>query len=128
MEIATSMRKASIPKDIHSQFREPLVSPISAPVTAIITAAPAASDMIFTDDAMPIRSNGIQSRISARPGPYAIFTLVCMNIQTARRTPKLGASRMPINPNAAKTEPQIIKGTRRPSGDFVRSLMRPIVG
>ena len=68
-EMATIMAKASIPRVIHSQSSVAQVLPINAPVTAIITAPPAVSDMIFIDEAMPMRFNGTQSRIRANPGP-----------------------------------------------------------
>ena len=58
MEMATIKRKASIPSAIHSQSSDDAVFPINAPVMAIITAAPAASDMIFMDDAIPMRFSG----------------------------------------------------------------------
>ena len=67
-EMARIIKKARMPRVIHSQSRAPVL-PINAPVTAIITAPPAASDMIFMDEAMPMRFSGTQSLINARPGP-----------------------------------------------------------
>ena len=67
--IGSIRRDASIAKEIPFQSMPDPVLPISAPVTAIITAAPAASDIIFIEDAMPIRFSGTRSRIKASPGP-----------------------------------------------------------
>ena len=69
MEIGSIRRNASIPREIHVQSMSGSVLPIKAPVTATITAAPAASDSIFIEDAIPMRCSGTRSRIRANPGP-----------------------------------------------------------
>ena len=89
---------------------------------------PTASISIFTDDATPTRDRGTRSRMSAIPGPYAMFRLAWMNIQAANSAATLGDSTRNIRLPQTTTVPNMMNGTRRPRGDRVRSLSRPISG
>ena len=76
IEIATIKAKAKMPKVIHSQSNAEADLPISAPVTAIITAPPAASDIIFIDEALPMMSIQPIHRVALLVLSIVLFALV----------------------------------------------------
>ena len=82
-------------------------SPISVPAMKMRVTPPAASSRILMDEAALMRSGGTRSRMSAWPGPLAMFRFICTNTHTPNSVQKSGAIRTPARQAQTQKMPQM---------------------